>query len=72
MCILLCFRRGAGIVIPRSRRAIASVRFVWKRQSADTTADSVWDDAHQGMKSIELTTKDVLYSAPYSCEILEK
>lgn len=52
--------------------SIASDRFVWKRQSADATADRVWDAAHQGMKSIELTTKDVLYSATYSCEILEK
>lgn len=52
--------------------SISANRFAWKRQSADTTADRVWDAAHQGMKNITLTTMDVLYSATYSCEILEK
>ena len=33
-------------------------RFQWKRKSADDTADAIWNNAHKGMKSITLTTRD--------------
>ena len=51
---------------------IPAVRFQWKRQSADSTADALWNAAHTGMKSIVLTTRDVLYSATYDCELLKE
>ena len=52
--------------------SIPAARFQWKRKSADSTADAIWNDAHTGMKSILLTTRDVLYSATYDCELLKK
>ena len=47
-------------------------RFLWKRVSADSTADALWNAAHTGMKSIVLTTTDVLYSATYTCELTDE
>ena len=47
-------------------------RFQWKRKSADSMADGIWNAAHTGMKSITLTTRDVLYSATYDCELLKE
>ena len=51
---------------------IPAARFQWKRQSADSTADALWNAAHTGIKSIVLTTRDVLYSATYDCELLKE
>ncbi|MBQ6233596.1 MAG: phage tail protein [Clostridia bacterium] len=51
---------------------IPAARFQWKRKSADSTADAIWNNAHTGMKSILLTTRDVLYSATYDCELLKE
>ena len=51
---------------------IPASRFQWKRKSADETADNIWNAAHAGMKSITLTTRDVLYSATYDCELTEE
>ena len=51
---------------------IPASRFQWKRKSADETADNIWNAAHTGMKSITLTTRDVLYSATYDCELTEE
>ena len=51
---------------------IPAARFQWKRKSADSTADAIWNAAHAGMKSILLTTRDVLYSATYDCELLKE
>lgn len=48
---------------------IAESRFNWKRVSSDSTADALWNNTHQGMKSITLTVQDVAYSATYSCEL---
>lgn len=45
--------------------SLPTSRFQWKRKSADSTADAIWNAAHTGMKSITLTTRDVLYSATY-------
>lgn len=50
---------------------IDASRFVWTRQSSDETADRVWNAAHTGVKEITLTTADVLYSANYSCDLLD-
>ncbi|MBR3016816.1 MAG: phage tail protein [Clostridia bacterium] len=52
--------------------SIPAARFQWKRKSADSTADAIWNGAHAGMKSILLTTRDVLYSATYDCELLKE
>lgn len=46
--------------------------FQWERVSADSAADALWNIAHAGMKSITLTTKDILYSATYSCNLKEE
>lgn len=51
--------------------SIDASRFVWTRQSSDETADRVWHAAHTGVKEITLTTADVLYSANYSCDLLD-
>ena len=51
---------------------IPAARFQWKRKSADSTADAFWNNAHTGMKSILLTTRDVLYSATYDCELVKE
>ena len=51
---------------------IEASRFHWKRKSADSTADALWDNVHSGMKSITLTTRDVLYSATYDCELSDE
>ena len=52
--------------------SLPAARFQWKRKSADSTADAIWNAAHTGMKSITLTTRDVLYSATYDCELLKE
>ena len=52
--------------------SLAASRFQWKRKSADATADALWNAAHTGMKSILLTTRDVLYSATYDCELMKE
>ena len=51
---------------------LPAARFSWKRVSSDSTADALWNAAHTGMKSITLTTTDVLYSATYTCELSEE
>ena len=51
---------------------LPAARFNWKRVSSDSTADALWNAAHTGMKSITLTTTDVLYSATYTCELSEE
>ena len=52
--------------------SLPTSRFQLKRKSADDTADAIWNNAHKGMKSITLTTRDVLYSATYDCELLKE
>ena len=52
--------------------SLPASRFQWKRKSADSTADAIWNAAHTGMKSILLTTRDVLYSATYDCELIKE
>lgn len=51
---------------------LAASRFEWKRVSSDSTADTLWNANHKGLKSITLTTTEVLYSATYTCELSEE
>ena len=46
-------------------------RFQWRRQSEDGMADAVWNDAHQGLKSVLVSTADVLHQASFNCELLD-
>jgi phage minor structural protein len=50
---------------------IPANRFNWRRVSADSTADNLWNAAHTGTKSITLSVLDVQYSATYSCDLTE-
>ena len=51
---------------------LAASRFEWKRVSSDSAADALWNANHKGLKSITLTTTEVLYSATYTCELSEE
>lgn len=51
---------------------IAASRFHWKRTSADSTADALWNSAHVGVKQFQLTNADVFFSATYTCEISDE
>lgn len=50
---------------------VAASRFIWTRESADFTADSIWAEAHTGIKSVLVTTADVLHQASFQCDILD-
>lgn len=52
--------------------SVDASRFQWERVSADSAADALWNAAHAGMKAVIITTKDVLYSATYSCSLKEE
>ena len=54
------------------KRGISAARFQWKRKSADSTTDAIWNNAHTGMKSILRTARDLLFSATYDCEHLKE
>lgn len=45
--------------------------FRWRRITSDPMSDRLWDESHIGMKSITLSTLDVLYSATYTCELYD-
>jgi hypothetical protein len=48
-----------------------AVRFQWKRSSQQPAADTAWNAAHQGMKSITIARADVPpYSAVFQCDII--
>ena len=49
---------------------IEADRFRWFRESDDTMADAVWNDAHQGLKSVLVSTADVLRQASFRCELV--
>ena len=51
--------------------SITAERFKWTHESEDATADAVWNSAHQGFKSILVTTADVLRQASFRCELTE-
>ena len=48
---------------------IPASHFQWRRQSEDSMADAVWNDAHQGLKSVLVSTADVLRQASFRCEL---
>jgi len=48
---------------------IEAARFRWFRESDDAMADAVWNDAHQGLKSVLVSTADVLRQASFRCEL---
>ena len=43
--------------------------FVWHRNSGQEEADADWDRSHIGMKSIMVTTEDVMDTASFYCEV---
>ena len=50
---------------------IPAARFRWLRESEDATADTVWNEAHAGLKSVLVSTADVLRQANFRCELLD-
>jgi hypothetical protein len=52
--------------------SIPAASFRWKRESADPTADTVWNDAHVGLKTILVTTADILRQATFCCDLVEE
>lgn len=50
--------------------SIPAARFQWTRESADATADAVWNDAHKGFKSVLVSTADVLRQASFHCDLI--
>lgn len=43
--------------------------FIWHRKSNNDETDAQWDSNHIGMKSITITTEDVLDNASFYCEV---
>ena len=43
--------------------------FNWHRNSGNAEADSQWDSAHTGMKTITVSTEDVTDNASFFCEV---
>ena len=52
--------------------SIEATRFRWFRESDDAMADAVWNDAHQGLKSVLVSTAYVLRQASFRCELLNE
>ena len=46
-------------------------RFHWFRESGDPMADAIWNQQHTGLKSIVVTTADVLHQAAFRCELTD-
>ncbi len=44
--------------------------FTWTRTSADAVADAVWNDSHTGLKTILVSTADVLRQASFRCDLI--
>lgn len=44
--------------------------FSWHRYSADEESDAEWDSYHVGMKTVTITTEDVLHNASFDCEVI--
>lgn len=45
--------------------------FQWRRVSADSTADALWNAANVGVKTIQMSVIDVQYSATFYCDLME-
>ena len=44
--------------------------FSCHRYSADEESDAEWDSYHVGMKTVTITTEDVLHNASFDCEVI--
>ncbi len=44
--------------------------FFWHRKSGNAEADADWDGLHQGMKTVTISTEDVLDNASFFCEVI--
>lgn len=44
--------------------------FFWHRKSGNAEADADWDGLHQGMKTVTVSTEDVLDNASFFCEVI--
>ena len=44
--------------------------FFWHRKSGNAEADTDWDGLHQGMKTVTVSTEDVLDNASFFCEVI--
>lgn len=44
--------------------------FSWHRYSSDEESDAEWDSYHVGMKTVTITTEDVLHNASFDCEVI--
>ena len=49
---------------------IPAARFRWFRESNDSMSDGIWNDTHQGLKSVLVSTADVLGQASFRCEMM--
>lgn len=47
--------------------ATAASKFDWTRKSGNSSADTVWNNSHKGMKSITINRNDLDYSATFEC-----
>ena len=48
-----------------------AARFSWTRSSGDAGSDTMWDMAHQGVKSVTITAADVARQAIFCCTLEE-
>ena len=43
--------------------------FSWHRKSGNAETDADWDGLHKGMKTVTISTEDVLDNASFYCEV---
>ena len=48
---------------------LADSAFSWHRKSGNEEADADWDGLHKGMKTVTISTEDVLDNASFYCEV---
>jgi hypothetical protein len=48
---------------------IDASRFIWIRDTGDTTADTAWNDANKGKKAVYVTNADVNGKTNFTCQI---
>lgn len=49
---------------------VPAERFIWTRTSTDAVADAIWNDSHIGLKSVMVSTADVLRQASFRCDLI--
>lgn len=47
-----------------------AARFQWQRISNDADGDILWNNRHQGVKIVDVTTREVHAQATFRCDIL--